>query len=239
MSARPAGPFLRQVFIPDKHIERRALEELQNTGLLPDKPGPVPVEKFCSLKWGQAEQPLTFGDDVLGITAFNYKGFDRIYINTTLTEDKSDLGVIRYRSTLAHEIGHGVLHEELHIEKLQHDLQQAEMFGQMERRATSRMMTRENHVFGRPQKYEWWEIQANRFMAAMLMPRPLLEQVLQPRLGGGFDDTRATIKDRLFKWQGSIQAVEQTFKVSNQMAIIAVDGYIKKVNKQIQEGRLL
>jgi len=179
---------------------------------------------------------------VMGYAAFTCKGFDRIFINTRLDDDTSLTGRRRVRSTIAHEIGHAILHAKLFVEKILFDQEQALLFGSMERQATattqSRIVCRESDVFGGHGKSPWWEIQANRFMAEMLMPRPLFLQVVEPLLANyEFENPRSV--NRFFQNADAVTAVSKTFNVSQQMAQIAVDGYLRQVRASTKEGALL
>jgi len=178
---KETGPFLRQEFIPEKRIQRFAVEELTRCSLLPGSPGPVDIEKFCDRKWGFPEDYQALDADVMGRASFTYKGFDRIEINATLVEDSTPTGVRRVRSTLAHEIGHAVLHEGLFVEKLLFDRNQGLLFGDLERSDRSAIVCRNSDIY-MPAKSKWWEIQANKFMAALLLPRPLFLQVAETKL---------------------------------------------------------
>ncbi|MCH7228594.1 ImmA/IrrE family metallo-endopeptidase [Haloferula sp. A504] len=150
-------------------------------------------------------------------------------LNRALAEDNSDTGRHRNRSTQAHEIGHGVLHENLFIEKMMFDQNQGLLFGEMERQQTrkeERIVCRESDVFGGTYQSPWYEVQANRFMASILMPKPLFYQVVEPLLLE-FDMEKATPRT-MTRYFLKIDEVSTTFDVSNQMARIAVDNYLKK-----------
>lgn len=232
------GPFLRNEFIPDKRIARVALEQLAACRLLPESPGPVDVEKFCDRKWGRPEDYGALDEDVMGRASFTYQGFERIEINDGLVADTSLTGVRRVRSTLAHEIGHAVLHEDLFVERLLFERNQGLLFGDAERNAPVAIVCRNSDIFGKPRKSDWWEIQANKFMAAVLMPKPLLLQITAPALAD-YDDAKATPKDRVSRYYGTINTVSETFNVSREMACIAVDTYLEKGRLQATEVALV
>jgi Zn-dependent peptidase ImmA (M78 family) len=224
---KDTGPFLRNKFIPDKRIARIALEQLAACRLLPDSPGPVAVEKFCDRKWRAPEDYRSLEADVMGFTAFTYRGFDKIVINAHIEADRSQTGTRRVRSTLAHEIGHAILHEDLYVEKLVFERDQGELFGEMNRRSPSAIVCRNTDIFGTPNRSQWWEVQANKFMAAALLPEPLFVQVVSSPLAG-YDDKKATPKDRVTRLYRTIDTVSDTFNVSRDMARIAVENFISK-----------
>jgi len=241
-SQRDPGPFLKSEFIPEKRIQRIVLEQLQATKLLPATPSPVAVDKFSDRKWGMAEDYENLPDDVLGCAMFTINGIDRIVINSKLDEDTSLTGRQRVRSTIAHEIGHAILHEKMFIEKMMFDRNQRLLFGELDRNTQpptrERIVCREPDVFGGKGKSPWWEIQANKFMAEMLMPRPLFLQVVEPLLANyEFEEFRSI--NRFFQRERAIGAVSKTFNVSNQMAKIAVENYLRQVRPKTEEGALL
>ena len=175
--------------------------------------------------------------DVMGLTAFTYKGLDRIVINTVLEEDSSPTGRRRMRSTLAHEVGHAVLHEDLFVEKLIFERNQGELFGALNRSAPSAIVCRNNDIFGAPQRTQWWEIQANKFMAAVLLPEPLFLQVVTALVA--YDDKKARPHERVTRYYGTIDTISTTFNVSREMARIAVDKYLSSDRSQAGEDVLL
>ena len=162
----------------------------------------------------------------MGRASFTYKGFDRIEINVALAEDRTPTGVRRVRSTLAHEIGHAILHEGLFVEKLLFDRNQGLLFGDLERGDRSAIVCREADI-SRPKKSKWWEIQANKFMAALLLPRPLFLQVAEAKLAN-YNEATALPKDRVGRYYGTINELSDVFNVSLEMARIAVDEHLTK-----------
>lgn len=237
---RNPGIFLKTEFIPDKRIERRAIEELQSVGLMPDKPGPVAIDQFCDFKWGMPEDYKDLPPEVLGYAGFTHNGFDRIVINTALEGDLSQTARRRVRSTIAHEIGHAILHEKMFVEKMLYDQNQGLLFGEMERKPmmdVRKIVCREGDVFGGIGKSPWYEVQANKFMAAILMPKPLFYQVVEPFLLS-YDDRTASPTMRM-RYYGKIEEVSETFNVSREMARIAVENYMAKDRTKRAEGDLL
>ena len=81
---KETGPFLRQEFIPEKRIQRFAVEELTRYSLLPGSPGPVDIEKFCDRKWGFPEDYQALDADVM----HNECSSDRAAVERRL--DRSD-----------------------------------------------------------------------------------------------------------------------------------------------------
>lgn len=230
------GPFREYKFIPDKRIERAALKALEETRLLPTSPSKVAIDKFCDRKWGFPEDYPDLDPDFLGRATFNIKGLVSIEVNSRLENDTSRVGLCRLRSTIAHEVGHGVLHEAMFIEKIAFDQDQMALFDDVERKQKppepTRIATRSNTIDSAPQPFEWWEYQANRFMAEILMPKPLLlevmsarinpEKLLTKKLGWTIDWDTLNAQDD----------VADVFGVSKKMAEIAVTRYVKEVRKE-------
>lgn len=227
MSQSKPGPFLKRFFIPDTHIERLALERLESLGLMPTSPAPVAVEKYCERRWGWPEDYVDLPPGILGAAAFTESGLVKVAVSRELAEDTSRTGRVRTRSSLAHEIGHGELHEDKFIEKLRHDREQLDFFSVgPEEPGRIRLLCREEQM-RRPRRDEWWEIQANMFMAALLLPRPLLRRMVEAqylRFNRQYIQT-ATLHEE----------VANVFEVSFQMAKIAVDGVLASIRKEEQQ----
>jgi hypothetical protein len=220
---RNPGPFLESFFIPDARIERLAQEKLVSLGLMPQSPGPVPIERYCDKRWGLPEDYVDLPAGVMGRAVFSEAGLDRIEISRELSEDSSSIGIIRTRSTLIHEIGHGELHAEKFAEKIRHDNRHGDLFGQvLPAQEKMDILCREEQM-RRPGRDEWWEVQANKFMAAALMPKHLLRQVI--------DEWRS--KKPSF-WPLEI-VVSDTFNVSQQMAGIATNSMLEAILRESQQ----
>lgn len=219
------GPFLEYFFIPEARIVRLANDRLVSLGLMPSSPGPVPIERYCDLRWGAPEDYIDLPPGVLGRAKFSETGLAVIEISRQLSEDTTKMGNIRTRSTLAHEIGHAELHAEKFAAKVRANKLQGDFFkgpgasaGQVE------IACREDQIF----KFsgdEWWEIQANMFMAAILMPKHLLRQV--------FDVASARSRVNPF-WPVEF-GVAEAFKVSQRMAEIAVRSIREQILKENQQ----
>ena len=183
------------------------------------------MEKFCDRYWGIPEDYLSAGGrGVMGYTAFTYQGFAGIVISAALDENSTQTGRHRTRSTLAHEVGHAILHEKLFVEKFLHQRDQGLLFGKIERQQARKIVCRDTHIFGTPNRNEWWEIQANRFMSALLIPRPLFENLVGALLAD-YQERTATPSTRVNRYYASISMVSECFNVSRQMAGIAVDRF--------------
>lgn len=189
-----ACPFPRKIFIPEKRIERACAEALESVKLMPTEAEPIRIDRFIEKFFGididYDDLEERFEEGVMGACRFDRDGnVSAILVDRTLGEDDTQLGVRRERSTLAHEAGHGIFHGELFAEKLQADEEIAR--NGFEDTVCRRGVFAEGFACrglgdagdGRTRK-EWWEIQANMAMAALLLPRnlvdPLLRDIVKP-----------------------------------------------------------
>jgi hypothetical protein len=210
---RNPGPFLKSFFISDLQIETTAKLRLEELNLMPSVPGPVAVEKYCDRRWGFPEDYADLPPGVLGCAGFSEGGLASIAISRDLCEDTSRVGIVRTRSTTAHEIGHGELHSDAFAAKLRHDRLQGDLFGGTGN-GRAQILCRDEQI-RRPRSEEWWEIQANRFMVALLLPKHLLREVVEAwnpnKPGGKFCPPTSMLEDH----------VASIFEVSKEMARIA------------------
>ncbi len=110
--------------------------------------------------------------DVLGLTELRDDGSLKISINRELTESFEAEGAGlsergRWRATLAHELAHVLFHREL----FPHCANQTSLFEKRQQFEPIRCF--EKSVQFHPTHNDWREFQANRGMAALLMPRML------------------------------------------------------------------
>lgn len=159
---------------------RYALAKRQAASLLIQahvKKAPVPVEKLAGLLKAQIVlQP--FDGEVSGVVYRNPDGSSVIGVNSSHTRQ-------RQRFTIAHEIGHLLLHadENLHVDK---------NFPIGLRNGISSKSVDEN------------EIEANQFAAALLMPPDLIERDIRPYIGA---DVLYAIRKLAQKYKVSEQAM--------------------------------
>lgn len=129
---------------------------------------------------------------VLGRTRFARDGSVRIEISRVLS-DGAESDVVerrRLRSTLAHECGHVVCHQCLHVR----DTETLSLFSDSESPAVddrAAVMCRETTMHAR-YAGDWWEYQANQCMTALLLPKTLLAESVRAACVRGalrtFDD---------------------------------------------------
>lgn len=176
-----------RIWFDDAEIEHLVEDELRKAGLMPTPSDPVTdLERFVEI---YLRCPLDqYGElphEVLGLTEFRRGRRPSISINRSLTgsaldEDESPPGVLgRWRATLAHEACHVILHRVL----FELDENQGELFvgSTGDDRHLMRCLKRDVGYASRGG--DWREVQANKGMAAMLMPARVFKKVVRAQLG--------------------------------------------------------
>jgi hypothetical protein len=169
-------------------IEQIMEDELRRAGLSPPDDTPaVNVEGFIEDHLqATLDQYATLEPTVLGLTDFRAGSAPVVRINRDLTGSAMDNewcppGVKgRWRATLAHEASHIVLHRIL----VEGDPAQVRLFDQ-EGAASILFRCLKRDVSYQPGGRDWREVQANRGMAALLMPRTLFLRMAEQEIGGG------------------------------------------------------
>jgi hypothetical protein len=167
----PSGPFPFQLYFEDLgEIDEICLEALKRQSLLPSKPAPIRIERFVEKEFKTALRYEDLGPDNLGCTIFNSSGaVEAILVSRSLEEKNTTPARRRVRSTVAHEAGHGLLHGSLFIDSP--DL------GENQRR----ILCRSEDILGETQRSyrgRWWEFQANQAIGSLLLPRLLVNGLL-------------------------------------------------------------
>ena len=151
-------------------IDEICLEALKRQSLLPSKPAPIRIERFVEKEFKTALRYEDLGPDNLGCTIFNSSGaVEAILVSRSLEEKNTTPARRRVRSTVAHEAGHGLLHGSLFIDSP--DL------GENQRR----ILCRSEDILGETQRSyrgRWWEFQANQAIGSLLLPRLLVNGLL-------------------------------------------------------------
>lgn len=124
---------------------------------------------------------VTLPQGILGRTKFWPNGRAAIEVSRELAE-ASEINAIarkRLRTTLAHEAGHVCCHRDLFLK----DTATLSLFGNPETDSSrSTILCREETVGHRYYQGEWWEYQANRCMAALLLPKGILMEKIRFQL---------------------------------------------------------
>jgi len=178
-----SGRFQERPFFKDEDIEAICLSELQNVQLLPSSPAPVRIDRFIEKRFGISHQYEDLTDGVLGLTVFGRNGVEAVIVARALDDDGTKVADRRIRSTLAHEAGHGLLHAQL----FGFEQQTQRLFGDFSDPTKPKVLCRDvvpsEAKWKRGYDGRWWEFQANCAMGCLLLPKRLLDQVLQPFLG--------------------------------------------------------
>lgn len=219
---RNSGPFLKRFFLSDQKIEALAKSHLESLHLMPSSPSPVQIEKYCERRWHFAEDYRELDRGILGCASFSDNGVVDIAVSRDLCEDASRIGIVRTRSTLAHEIGHGELHADAYAAKICYDRDQGGLFSQAPKNEIIKIACREEQIHS-ANSYEWWETQANRYMVAVLLPKHLLREAVENWIphqkNGGFRPIARMIEDE----------ISSIFEVSKEMARIAGEAMYESI----------
>jgi Zn-dependent peptidase ImmA (M78 family) len=190
------------------------------------------VEKYCDRRWGFPEDYLDLPAGVLGCAGFSESGLASIAISRELCEDTSRIGIARTRSTTAHEIGHGELHADAYAKKIRHDREQGNLFAESGVAAVNGFLCRDEQI-RRPRSEEWWEVQANRFMVALLLPKHLLREAVENwmphKKNGRFYPITRMLDDE----------IAGIFNVSKEMARIAGEAMQERIIMERQQEKAL
>lgn len=170
------GPFSEQPFYSSKEIETLCIHELRAVGLLPDTPAPIRIDRFIEKRFGRAHSYADLEEGVLGLTVFGRHGVQEIVVAESLEDEGTKSAERLLRTTLAHEAGHGLLHTHLFVMENSQPL-----FGDWSNRQRPTVLCRDT-ISRAVYKGNWWEYQANMVMGAILMPKHLVEQAVQPFL---------------------------------------------------------
>lgn len=176
----------RKVWYDPSEIDRIMTDELTSAGLLPDASREnvtVDLDTLIEQHLGLAfDQYAELDADVLGITRFAPGKKPKIEINRNLTGSALDSGdetpgmVGRWRATVAHEIGHVLLHRHLYeVADMQPGLFAGAPDGAARSPSLMRCLKRDVGYSGGS---DWREVQANKAIGALLMPRLVIGAVL-------------------------------------------------------------
>ena len=171
------GPFAERPFYREDEIEAVCTDELRKVNLLPQRPEPVRIDRFIEKRFQVAPQYEDLGEGILGMTLFTAKGVSAVIVARSLENEGSETAERRIRSTIAHEGGHGLLHA--HLFALGSG--PAPLFADATNPDKPKVLCRGeggSHV-APGYSGEWWEFQANRAMAALLMPRHLVDVAVE------------------------------------------------------------
>lgn len=173
------GPFQERPHFSDLEIDQMCEEALQKCGLLPTTPAPIRIERFVEKHFGVTPIYEDLPTGVLGYTTFSANGVKSIHVGNHLVDERTKISERRLNSTLAHEAGHGLMHAYLFA------LQEAglSLFGRDSDVSRTKVLCRDEEQQNRS-SYDgrWWELQANKAIGSLLLPRAVFQVALSPFL---------------------------------------------------------
>lgn len=173
------SPFQERPHFSDLEIDQMCEEALQKCGLLPTTPAPIRIERFVEKHFGVSPVYEELPAGVLGYTTFSAKGVKSIHVGNHLVDEGTKASERRLNSTLAHEAGHGLMHAYLFA------LQDAglSLFGRDSDVSPTKVLCRDEERQNRS-SYDgrWWELQANKAIGSLLLPRAVIQVALGPFL---------------------------------------------------------
>jgi hypothetical protein len=173
----------------------------------------VDVEEVLMRIYEVCPDYLDLPRGVLGRTVFHADGRLDIHLSRSLSE-RAEHGTVarrRLRSTMAHECGHIALHRVL----------QAEAVGVTQAPAIlCRALALDR---GEDRAGGWWEYQANRAMASLLMPRDLTGSVVSVALAArGHESLEAALAAE--DGAETLRELSHAFDVSLEMSLYRLGG---------------
>lgn len=219
-------PFLSDPFLPEQRIERTCSDALVAAGLMPPEPAPVRIDRFIEKHFDitirYADLQSRFGEGVMGTCRFRRDGaVAEIIVEITLAEDDSKIASKRVRSTMAHEGGHGLFHGPLFSEmfRAEEDLKSGLVKVDRCTGVTSDgFACRRIGEGGGGRRYDWWEVQANRAMSALLLPRRLVDPFVREIIATPSPRSPWTGNRTVIPLQDVAVMVANTFDVSVSLA---------------------
>ena len=172
-----------RLWLEDADIETMMADELHRARLFPAADNPVvDVERFIEGHLGaRLDQYAQLDSAVLGQTEFFPGRPPHVLINRDLTgaamddDDGASSVLGRWRATLAHEASHIVMHRILF--ELNQDAEDLFAVGAPQSQRLMRCL--KTNVLFRGGGTDWREAQANRGMAALLMPKTIFSAVAE------------------------------------------------------------
>lgn len=214
----------QRVWFSDEEIEEIAVDELRRASLTPTPSEPVvDLERLIEAHLhSDLDQYAPLPADVLGATEFVVGGKPRVQINADLTKSAESRPLSgtygRWRATMAHESAHVFLHRVLF--ELNPD--QGLLFDADPTPSRPRLLRcLHRNIVGRGGG-DWREVQANRGMAAVLMPASLYRQITNEEMDA-LGVARADLEKERTKLGDLIRRLAQRCGVSQQAAGIRLE----------------
>lgn len=223
----------RPFFLPNR-LEEIAAQALEKAGLSDAEPGEIPIEDVLEecLGFGVEYSPLP--EAVMGCAHFEPTGVVKIEIHESLSRSGDDPTLDRRRrSTIAHELGHGLLHTSLYKQRFEFERRQADFDSSVPQRLNHACRSGDiRDSVGSPRagsNYSWLEWQANSLIGPLLVPSRALWRHLEPWTG-----RRDGIRSPHLSATAREEAIESTsgiFHVSRQLASIRFEGLFPEISE--------
>ena len=178
------GPYPVRLVYEPQEIDQICEDALRKEKLLPKVPEAIKIDLFLERYFGIPVQYMELESGVMGCTIFNTKGAVTGFIISSLIEqDGAKSSERRARSTIAHEGGHGLLHSGLFMA----DTSTGKVFGNGTRESQGFMCRHSDIGVAKAKAYDgrWWEWQANRAIAGLLLPKKLVARCVTEFLQKG------------------------------------------------------
>ena len=186
----------RRLWFDHGEIEGVMEDELHKAGMSPKSDAPVvDVEGFIEFYLGATlDQYADLDTDILGETRFVRGRPPFVFINRGLTEQAEGevppSGVLgRWRATLAHEAAHVVLHRSFY----ELPSTQGSLWDDNSHEAPPLMRCLHRDIVTNRTPSDWREVQANRGMAGLLMPKRSFTELIRRTIGAGRSDDLLSI----------------------------------------------
>jgi hypothetical protein len=212
-----AGPFQERPYYTLNEIEQICVEALRSVALYPSTPEPVRIDRFIEKRFRVTPMYEDLGPGILAVTRFGKNGVEEVVVSQRLDDQGSQTGERRIRSTLAHEGGHGLLHEYLFLLEAE-----GLLFGESTAKGPKILCRDEpNAPKENAYKGKWWEYQANRAIGSLLLPRGLVNIAIETFMvpTGSFGLTGVDHRRR----SEVIRHLAETFDVNPVVATIRFD----------------
>ena len=180
----PSGE--RRLWFEKEEIQWMMEDELRKASLIPIISNPaVDLEELLEIHLEvKLDLHARLDEDVLGVTQFLRGKRPLVSVSHDLTSraetQEAPNGILgRWRATLAHEAAHVILHRRL----FEVPFEQGFFLCEMEEPTNALLRCLKRDVSFRRGNFEWKEVQANRGMAALLMPAHIFEEVVRVSMG--------------------------------------------------------
>lgn len=213
----PGSILTERTYYSRAEIEKMASDELRAAQCWPAKPEPIALERYLQRRHGLEPEITELDPGLMGSADFTNPRQPVIRISTEIFNGPKP----RYRSTLAHEIGHLVLHASRFLDE--EFLRALELRRRGLHRGFACSATDIDEAprerVNKADPLFHLEYQANLFMVAQALPRPLVRMCVAPwtrttSLRGGERETILIEAHR----EEAIHSVAKTFIVSRTMA---------------------